>query len=151
MAPRRGSETGLRRGQDGMTLRRVGLRSRRWASETGFGGIGGDDKVWGWTARGAGRNGAAAMENLGSLTVSRGRKCATRLQIFRGSRRAGIYSRHLYKQVAKILYRPIAPGFKNKTRYAPYVSPGSQISHIATNKGNIIRQCLLHSVLVQRI
>ena len=23
-----------------------------------------------------------------------------------------------------------APGFKNKTRYTPYVSPGSQISHI---------------------
>ena len=28
----------------------------------------------------------------------------------------------------------VAPGFKNKTRYTPYVSPGSQISHIATNK-----------------
>ena len=37
---------------------------------------------------------------------------------------------------------PVAPGFKNKTRYTPYVSPGSQISHIATNKGNIKRQCL---------
>jgi len=36
----------------------------------------------------------------------------------------------------------VAPGFKNKTRYAPYVSTGSQISHIATNKGNINRQCL---------
>ena len=34
----------------------------------------------------------------------------------------------------------IASGFKNKTRYTPYVSPGSQISHIATNKGNINRQ-----------
>ena len=32
--------------------------------------------------------------------------------------------------------------FKNKTKYAPYVSPESQISHIATNKGNINRQCL---------
>jgi hypothetical protein len=31
----------------------------------------------------------------------------------------------------------VAPGFKNKTRYTPYMSPGSQISHIATNKGNI--------------
>jgi hypothetical protein len=30
----------------------------------------------------------------------------------------------------------VTPGFKNKTRYTPYVSPGSQISHIATNKGN---------------
>ena len=31
----------------------------------------------------------------------------------------------------------VTPGFKNKTRYTPYVSSGSQISHIATNKGNI--------------
>jgi hypothetical protein len=31
----------------------------------------------------------------------------------------------------------IALGFKNKTIYTPYVSPGSQISHIATIKGNI--------------
>ena len=31
----------------------------------------------------------------------------------------------------------IAPGFKDKTRYTSYVSPESQISHIATNKGNI--------------
>ena len=36
----------------------------------------------------------------------------------------------------------VAPGFKNKTRYTPYVSPRSQISYIATNKGNINRQCL---------
>ena len=36
----------------------------------------------------------------------------------------------------------VAPGFKNKTRYTPYVSLGSQVSHIATNKGNIERQCL---------
>ena len=35
----------------------------------------------------------------------------------------------------------VAPNFKNKTRYAPYVSLGSQISHIATNMGNINRQC----------
>ena len=33
----------------------------------------------------------------------------------------------------------VAPGFKNKTRYAPYVSLESQLSHIATNKGNINR------------
>ena len=33
----------------------------------------------------------------------------------------------------------VAPGFKDKTRYTRYVSPGSQISHIATNKGNIKR------------
>ena len=32
----------------------------------------------------------------------------------------------------------VAPGFKDKTRYTPYVSSGSQISHIAINKGNII-------------
>ena len=36
----------------------------------------------------------------------------------------------------------VAPGFKNKTRYAPYVSPGSQISHITINKGNIKRGML---------
>ena len=40
----------------------------------------------------------------------------------------------------------VAPGFKNKTRYAPYVSLGSQISHIATNKGNIKRQCLIYNI-----
>ena len=34
-------------------------------------------------------------------------------------------------------YTGVAPGCKNKIRYAPYVSPGSQISYIATNKGNI--------------
>jgi hypothetical protein len=33
-----------------------------------------------------------------------------------------------------IIRRCVAPGFKNKTRYTPYVSPGSQISHIATIK-----------------
>ena len=31
----------------------------------------------------------------------------------------------------------VAPGFKNKTRYTPYVSLGSQFSHIAINKENI--------------
>ena len=43
---------------------------------------------------------------------------------------------------------PVAPGFKNKTRYTPYVSPKSQISHIATNKGNINSQCLYITNLV---
>ena len=43
--------------------------------------------------------------------------------------------------------KTVAPGFKNKTRYTPYVSPGSQISHIATNKGNINRQCSIYNVL----
>ena len=33
----------------------------------------------------------------------------------------------------------VAPSFKNKTTYTPYVNPESQISHIATNKGNIKR------------
>ena len=28
----------------------------------------------------------------------------------------------------------VAPSFKNKTRYTPYVSPESPISHIATNR-----------------
>ena len=41
----------------------------------------------------------------------------------------------------------VASGFKNKTRYTPYVSPGSQISHIAINKGNIKRQCSIYNVL----
>ena len=41
----------------------------------------------------------------------------------------------------------VAPGFKNKTRYTPYVSPESQISHIATNTGNINRQCSIYNVL----
>jgi hypothetical protein len=42
----------------------------------------------------------------------------------------------------------VAPGFKNKTRYTPYVSPESQISHIATTKGNIKRQCLIYNILI---
>jgi len=29
----------------------------------------------------------------------------------------------------------VTPDFKDKTRYAPYVSFGRQASHIATNKG----------------
>ena len=41
----------------------------------------------------------------------------------------------------------VASGFKNKTRYTPYVSLGSQISHIATNKGNIERQYTIYNVL----
>ena len=41
----------------------------------------------------------------------------------------------------------VAPGFKNKTRYTPHVSLKSQISHIATNKGNINRQCSIYNVL----
>ena len=41
----------------------------------------------------------------------------------------------------------VTPSFKNKTRYTPYVSPGSQISHIATNKDNINRQCSIYNVL----
>ena len=49
-----------------------------------------------------------------------------------------LYGQFRHFMVVKI----VAPGFKNKTRYAPYVSPGNQISHIAINKGNINRQCL---------
>ena len=41
----------------------------------------------------------------------------------------------------------VAPGFKDKIRYIPYVSPGSQISYIATNKRNINRQCLIYNIL----
>ena len=43
--------------------------------------------------------------------------------------------------------KTVAPDFKNKTRYTPYVSLGSQISHIATNKGNIERQCSIYNIL----
>ena len=41
----------------------------------------------------------------------------------------------------------VAPDFKDKTRYTPYVSLGSQILHIATNKGNINTQCLIYNIL----
>ena len=41
----------------------------------------------------------------------------------------------------------VAPNFKDKTRYISYVSPGSQISHIATNKGIINKQCSIYNVL----
>ena len=41
----------------------------------------------------------------------------------------------------------VAPGFKDKTRYTLYLSPGSQISHIATNKGNVERQCSIYNIL----
>jgi len=37
--------------------------------------------------------------------------------------------------------------FKSKTRYTPYVNLESQISHIATNKGNIERQSSIYNVL----
>ena len=47
----------------------------------------------------------------------------------------------------RIAGRRVAPGFKNKTRYTSYVSPENQISHIATNKGNIERQCSINNVL----
>ena len=45
------------------------------------------------------------------------------------------------------VFMSVAPGFKNKTRYTPYVSPGNQISYIATNKGNIERQCSKYNIL----
>ena len=47
------------------------------------------------------------------------------------------------------IFKNVAPGFKDKTRYILYVSPGSQIPHIATNKDNIKRQYLLHNILVK--
>ena len=49
------------------------------------------------------------------------------------------------KMEAKL--RIVAPSFKNKTKYTSYVSSGSQISHIAINKGNIERQCSIYNVL----
>ena len=45
----------------------------------------------------------------------------------------------------------VASSFKNKTRYTPYVSLESQISHIATNKGNIERQCSKYNVLCIKV
>ena len=51
------------------------------------------------------------------------------------------------KKVLALESEDVAPGFKNKTRYTPYVSPGSQISHIATNKGNIKRQCSIYNIV----
>ena len=54
----------------------------------------------------------------------------------------------VHNLVEVTVFNPIAaPGFKNKTRHTPYVSLGSQISHIATNKGNIERQCSKYNVL----
>ena len=41
----------------------------------------------------------------------------------------------------------VAPSFKNKTKYTPYVSPGSQITRMATNRGNIYRKYLIYNVL----
>ena len=56
-----------------------------------------------------------------------------------------------YKKIINFLHSMwktfVAPGFKNKTRYTTYVSPESQISHIAINKGNINRQCLIYNIL----
>ena len=49
--------------------------------------------------------------------------------------------------VQPLMEKNVAPGFKNKTRYTPYVSLVSQISHIATNKGNINRQCSIYMIL----
>ena len=40
----------------------------------------------------------------------------------------------------------VAPSFKNKTRYTPYVSPESQLSYVATNKGNINAQYITYLV-----
>jgi len=39
------------------------------------------------------------------------------------------------KQTTKLVELIVIPDFKDKTRYAPYVSLRNQISHIATNKG----------------
>ena len=47
----------------------------------------------------------------------------------------------------EVIGTTVTPDFKNKTRYTPYVSLGSQISHIATNKGNIKRQCSIYIIL----
>ena len=44
-------------------------------------------------------------------------------------------------------FKFVAPGFKGQNQIQPYVSPGSQISHIATNKGNLKRQYSIYNVL----
>ena len=57
-----------------------------------------------------------------------------------------------YGQYQSCRGRPdVAPSFKSKTRYTLYVSPESQISHIAINKGNIKRQCSIYNVLSIKI
>ena len=44
-------------------------------------------------------------------------------------------------------YARVAPGFKDKTRYTPYVCPGIQFTHIVINEGVISKTMpLLHSV-----
>ena len=48
-----------------------------------------------------------------------------------------------------ILWIYVAPGFKDKIRYIPYVCPGIQFTHIATNEGVISKTMpLLHSAIV---
>ena len=56
-----------------------------------------------------------------------------------------LISLHFHDGLDNLEY--VTPGFKDKTRYAPYVSPESQFSHIATNKGNIERQYSIYNVL----
>jgi hypothetical protein len=51
------------------------------------------------------------------------------------------------KRLALFSPRSEAPGFKNKTRYTPYVSLENEITHMTTNRGNIIRQCLIYDIL----
>ena len=65
----------------------------------------------------------------------------------RGTKGGSRSSRQRQYSVAASWCRGVAPDFKYKTRCTPYVSPGSQISHIATNKGNINRQCLIYNIL----
>ena len=54
----------------------------------------------------------------------------------------GVYNLVYPRQIEGVFRAVVALNFKDKTRYTLYVSQGSQISHIATNKGNINRQCL---------
>jgi hypothetical protein len=43
------------------------------------------------------------------------------------------------KALEEVLHKLVAHGFKDKTRYTPYVSSRSQITHMTTNEGNIKR------------
>jgi hypothetical protein len=50
-------------------------------------------------------------------------------------------------QLQAKLIECVTLGFKNKTRCTLYVSPGSQISHIATNNGISKDKCLKYNEL----
>ena len=54
---------------------------------------------------------------------------------FRTTKKKGVVGVFIERIAQAFFLRNVIPDFKDKTRYAPYVSFKSQISHIATNKG----------------